>query len=68
MIISGGDLKELRADLPAGDFHGFVDTFKGELPVQPKLHVRSVPSVFVAQVSIFGERADEFWPPRRQNS
>ncbi|CAM9225147.1 unnamed protein product [Ascophyllum nodosum] len=25
----GGDIKELRADLPAGDFHGFVEKFKG---------------------------------------
>jgi len=27
---SGGGLKELRADLPSGDFHGFVEKFKGE--------------------------------------
>eukprot|EP00752_Nemacystus_decipiens_P016762 g15000.t1 len=25
----GGGLKDLRADLPSGDFHGFVETFKG---------------------------------------
>ncbi|CAM9525993.1 unnamed protein product [Ectocarpus sp. 6 AP-2014] len=25
----GGGMKDLRADLPSGDFHGFVETFKG---------------------------------------
>lgn len=29
-LSSGGGLKELRADLPSGDFHGFVEKFKGE--------------------------------------
>lgn len=27
--VSGGGIKELRADLPSGDFHGFVEKFKG---------------------------------------
>lgn len=27
---AGENMKELRADLPSGDFHGFVETFKGE--------------------------------------